>query len=302
MGVSGAVLYDYYPYIAGPLIGDGWFTPSKGALHTVVYGEDAQTFHDLEWDPERKQYRYFARSMGWVQVDPSRLKSYVVDVDRFIDLLHHHLRIPRSHRITCLHDGLLWHLGPARFSGVRAHLYFARCLGNPHNREPLRQAMGLEREKSPAIILHGGRTNPTWLDLPADQLIVPLRTVCGRDGNEFSIDKDLLRARLLRQPSAPENKGAVLDFSSDYRTVYWYGKTYSLTKKQAAMVRCLNVGSSRAHGDVLAAAADTDQTVAQIMRNKRNRRNTKHPLYGTLIKGDGSGYFHLDREASPPDS
>lgn len=83
-------------------------------------------------------------------------------------------------------------------------------------------------------------------------------------------------------------------FSTDYRMVHWNDESYKLTKKQSAVVECLHNEGGRAHKDLLRAEARTNEEIHRIMRNKKSGRWIPHPLWSTLIKSEGNGYYYLD--------
>lgn len=148
-------------------------------------------------------------------------KCYVLDEDRLFGFLQYRLDIPKSRRLTCLHDNVLWHLGSTRFGSNRAHLYFARHLSHPERRAAFMRAMRREVGKTPAIIMYASKQEPVGLELPVDQAVVSLHRVMVRDQTDFSIDEDVLYALLKGVPGTEESTGGIgLRFSTDYRMVH----------------------------------------------------------------------------------
>ena len=295
MTIGTEPLLSDFPRLAPELINAGWLVPAGNDTAPVLPGDDDHPFHELLWDSERKQYKYFTATSGWVYVAADTVKHYVLDDDRLFGFLQHKLDIPKTQRLTCLLDNVLWHLGSTRFGGYRAHLYFARRLRDLENRAAIVRAMRREVGKTPAIIMYASKPEPVGLELPVDQAIVSLHQVMARDQADFNIDEDVLYALLKGVPSTEESTGGIgLRFSIDYRIVHWNGESYKLTKKQSAVVECLHNEGGRAHKDLLRAEARTNEEIHRIMRNKKNGQWIPHPLWSTLIKSEGNGYYYLD--------
>lgn len=295
MTIGTEPLFSDFPQLATELINAGWLVPAGNDTAPVLSDDDDHSFHELLWDSERKQYKYFTATSGWVHVVADIAKRYVLDEDKLFGFLQYRLDIPKSQRLTCLHDNVLWHLGSTRFGGYRAHLYFTRRLSYPESRAAFMRAMRREVGKTPAIIMYASKQEPVGLELPVDQEVVSLHRVMVRDQAEFSIDEDVLYALLKGVPGTEESTGGIgLRFSTDYRIVHWNGESYKLTKKQSAVVECLHNEGGWAHKDLLRAEARTNQEIHRVMRNKKNGQWIPHLLWSTLIKSEGNGYYYLD--------
>ncbi len=284
-----------FPRLAPELIDGGWLTPAGHDPAPILPGDDDHPFHELLWDSERKRYKYFTVSSGWVYVSADVVKRYMLDDNRLLAFLQRQLGIPQSQRLTCLVDAGLWHLGSTRFGGYRAHLYFARRLNGPEERATFIRAMRREIGKTPAIILCASKNEPVGLEMPVDQALVSIHQVMVRDQADFRVDNDVLCALLKGAPDVEELTGGIgLRFSTDYRIVHWNGESYKLTKKQSAVIECLEDEGGRAHKDLIRAEARTNEELHRIMRNKKNGQWIPHPLWNTLIKSEGNGYYYLD--------
>ena len=295
MMIGAGTLMDDFPRQASELIESGCLIPAGNQAVTSIVDDDDASFHELVWDSERKHHKYFTAESGWVFIGADSMKRYVVHDDHVMKLLQRHLDIPASQRFTCLNDGALWHLGSSRFGNHRVHLYFARRLSESEIRVDLLQTMKREIGKIPAVIMCAATHKPFGLELPIDQALIPLSKLQDRDSDLFSIDGDAIQSLLIGAPSSAETNGGIgLRFTTDYRIVHWNGAQYKLTKKQSAVMECLYNEGGRAHKDVLRAEARTNEELHRIMRNKVDGKWVTHPLWNTLIKSDGNGYYRLN--------
>ena len=278
MTVSAGLLEDDFPLLATELIESRCLVPDANQSSSSISNVEDASFHELIWDSDRLQHKYFTMGAGWVFVDSETIKRYLIDDDA-MTFFQRSLGIPVSQRSTCLNDATLWHLGAARFSGHRAHIYFVRRLSEPNIRKEFLRAIKREVGKTPAIILYAGRNDPIELDLPIDQALIPFHQLLVRDSDHFSIDENAVYAILTGRPDTSESSGGIsLRFSTDFRIVDWNGKQYKLTKNQAAVMECLQSENGRAHKDLLRAVASTNEDLHRIMRNKVNRKWVTHPL------------------------
>ncbi len=295
MMISAGILKDDFPRQASELMESGCLIPVGNQTVSSIADDDDAIFHEFVWDSERKHHKYFTAESGWVFIRADSMKRYVVDGDHVMKLLQRHLDIPANQRSTCLNDGALWHLGPARFGNHRVHLYFARRLNDSDIRVDFLQKMKREIGKTPAIVICTGANEPAGLDLPIDQVLIPLHKLQARDSDLFSFDKEVVQSLLTGAPDSTETNGGIgLRFTTDYRIVHWNGDQYKLTKKQSAVMECLYNEGGRAHKDVLRAEARTNEELHRIMRNKINGKWVTHPLWNTLLKSEGNGYYYLD--------
>lgn len=295
MMIGAGTLMDDFPRQAPELMESGCLIPAGNQTVASIADDDDASFYELVWDSEHKQHKYFTAESGWVFISSDSTKRFVVDGDHVMKLLQRYLDIPASQRFTCLNDGALWHLGPARFGNHRVHIYFARRLHDSDIRLDFSQKMKREIGKTPAIIITAGANEHVGLDLPIDQVLISLRKLQVRDSDLFSFDMDVIQSLLTGASDSTESNGGIgLRFTTDYRIVYWNGEQYNLTKKQSAVVECLHNEGGRAHKDVLRAEARTNEELHRIMRNKVNGKWVTHPLWNTLIKSDGNGYYRLN--------
>ena len=295
MTVSAGLLQDDFPLLAAELMESRCLVPDANQSSNSIPNEEDASFHELLWDSDRMQHKYFTAGSGWVFVDTETMKRHVIDDDNAMKFFQHSLGIPAGQRVTCLNDATLWHLGAARFSGHRTHIYFVRRLSEPNVRMDFLRAIKREVGKTPAIILYAGRNDHIELGLPIDQALIPFHQLLVRDSDHFSIDENAVHEILSGKSAATESTGGIsLRFTTDYRTVYWNGKEYKLTKKQSAIMECLYTEGGRVHKDLLLAEARTNEQMHRIMRNKVDGNWVVHPLWNTLIESDGNGYYRLN--------
>jgi hypothetical protein len=85
--------------------------------------------------------------------------------------------------------------------------------------------------------------------------------------------------------------------SPDYRTVYWYGTTYSFSSRQADIVRVLwrQVAGTwdRVGQDYIAEHIDRDDTRPFRMRDAFKSKKSMHPAWDAMIVSTGKGIFSL---------
>ncbi len=292
--ISGSVLFEDFPLIADELVDGSWLKPD-GALSYLNMG-DAR-LAELTWCSKTGGYRYFSIESGWVTVSPSQVKRFSIDMDILLSWIRGLLDIGAAHRLTTLVDGVFWHLGVIWAGKYRINVYFVRRLLEPDNQRSFLRSLKQESSRTPAIILNASPRIPPLMELPLDVALVPLENVLSRTGNQCTLDIGAVIS-ILRGCSVSESRdgGIGLRFSTDYRQVYWNGNTYKLTKKQAAVMECLHREGGRAHKDLLRAEANTNEELHRIMRNKVDGKWVQHPIWNTLLKGEGNGYYYLDDE------
>ena len=290
--ISGNVLFGNFRLVAEDLLEGHWLRPNGVVTHLDM--DDG--FADLEWYQESRGYRHFSVDAGWVEVEPSRLKRFSVDMEHFLYWMGRLLDIGSGHCLTALVDNVLWHLGATRIGKYRVNFYFVRRLLESDNQRPVVRAIKRESSRTPAIVLNASTQAPPLLELPLDVALVPLENVLSRTGRLCVLDVGAAASILqgARQTESKDESGIGLRFSTDYRQVHWNGKTYKLTKKQAAVFEALDREGGRAHKDLLRAEADTNEELHRIMRNKVDGKWVYHPLWKTLLKGEGNGYYYLD--------
>ena len=300
--IVGHHLFEGYPDIADGLLNDGWLS-SCGVLHHRIHSS-RDYFVTVTWDEERQQYGYSDDEYNWHVIPARDITRYVVDEKRFLKSLQSLLSIDRYYRLTSMADAACWYLGVAHTHPYRVHVYVVKQLYIPEVRQTLKKTLQNEVGHVPALILHSGAPmDDADMGLPLDRLLMPLEQLLTRTDQRCQIHKPTLNAlvRRLHCDVSPEevHKAKNLHFSDDYRQVCWYGESYKLTKKQAAAIEALHQEGGRAHKDFLCAAANTDAPLRHIFRNKVDGRYMAHPLWQTLIRSDGDGYYILSVSTPP---
>lgn len=290
--ITGEVLFDQFGQVAPELIDNGYLTPTD-MLRFVDDGDSR--FDELLWNSDAGVYRYFSSSVGWVNAPSDKLKRYEVNMEKIFSWLGSLFEVPTRNRLTEIEEDVFWHMGEARFGKDRFNLYFVRGLESSNNLRAFSQAISRELFRAPLLTLMSSYASPV-LQLPLDVAVVPLLDVLQRSGDQCKLDRSAISV-ILNGTSGIENKGdksgILLQFSADYRTVQWRGETFKLTKKQASIFEALEREGGRAHKDRLQAEAETNEQIHRIMRNKKNGEYIQHPLWGTLLQGEGNGYYRL---------
>ncbi|OED43322.1 hypothetical protein AB833_04050 [Chromatiales bacterium (ex Bugula neritina AB1)] len=290
--ILGEILFDTFSSVANELLDDG-FLESAGVADYLAQGDEH--FHEIEWCAASGSYRYFCSAVGWVTVPTAQVRRYRLVMDRLLLWLGDFFELGTLYRPTSLCESLLWHLGVARFGSYKVHLYFVRRLEVEGNLPAFINTMRREGGRTPAIIVSSSHTTPACLEMPWDKALVPLEHLLERRDDQCVLDHTAVYAALSgHPPNALPSGGIGLRFSTDYRQVHWNGICYSLTKKQAAVVEALDREGGRAHKDLLQAEANTNEALHRIMRNRVQGKSVAHPLWNTLIKPAGNGYYCLE--------
>ncbi|ABC32349.1 hypothetical protein HCH_05693 [Hahella chejuensis KCTC 2396] len=290
--IAGSLLFEEFPGVAYELVNRLFLTPT-GCLGYLTHGH--QGFADLTWCSETRRHRYFSSSAGWVSVPAEEIHRYTVDVDRLLLWLQGFFTIGAHYRVTPLLDDWLWHLGATRIRGYRVNLYFVRSLDTTERLLSVMKELRKESARAPAIVVSTSSKLPTGIDMPQDIALVSLDRLLSRTGGYCVLDELSVLSILQGYSEASENEGGIgLRFSTDFRRVRWNGQWYTLTKKQSAVMEALYREGGRAHKDLLRAEAETNEELHRIMRNKIDGKWVIHPLWNSLIKKEGGGYYFLD--------
>ena len=289
--IIGNVLFNDFPMVADELVQNGWLIPD-GALNHLVEGSDE--IAELIWDSDSRAFRYFSVGAGWVQVKSQQVKRYSVKTEVLLAWLSATLEIGTLYRTTCLIEDRFWHLGRTHIGQYRVNIYFVRRLDKPENQRVFLQVLKQESGRVPAIVMSASSRIPALINMPLDVALTPIESLLVRTGMDSRMDESALLAILRGSKSRAEsNEGIGLHFSTDYRMVNWNGESYKFTKKQAAVMEALYREGGRAHKDLLQAEANTDEAIHRIMRNKVKGDWVTHPVWNTLLKGEGNGYYYL---------
>ena len=288
--ITGMLLRTQFRDVADTLISGGYLLAIDGCAEWL---DDEDVPRELEWHSTGCAYRYFSPAAGWSIIPCDEVQRYGLNKDIWLSWLRDQLEIGTRYRTTVLEDAWLCYLGVARFGHYRIHVYSAEGLLDSARMVSLYRHLKYERSRRPALVITT-HNMISVMDMPIDVLVRPLEGILSREGDVCQLDNALLQS--LLEPTfvnIPMDTSVVLRYSTDYRQVTWNGKVYSLTKKQATVLEVLVREGGRAHKDLLQAEANTNEEIHRIMRNKVNGQWKVHPLWGSLIQADGSGYYRL---------
>jgi hypothetical protein len=241
-----------------------------------------------------KCYKYFSSGAGWIAVSSEKVKHYALHIDAVLDWFKGIFEIGGMYRTTEVHTQMLWFLGSARFGKAKLSIYFVRGLHTAHNVQLFLSALKKEVANAPAIFVTSSNIDPSFVQLPLDMALVTVDQIFSRTEKNVTLDHGMVGLIINGGKDTGSGEGGIgLRFSTDYRLVYWNSDEYKLTKKQAAVMEALDREGGRAHKDLLRAEANTNEAIHRIMRNKVQGEWVQHPLWNSLIKSSGNGYYMI---------
>ena len=288
--ISASVLFEDFAPIASLLIESGLIV-CDGRI-TSICDED-MGFVELEWNSCAKSYRYFT-SEGWNEVEPGKLSCFKLSYDNFIEWQKELLGIGSFNKTNQIIENILWHIGVSRFGNSMVNFYYLRRSDDPQVLFESREKLLLESKRTPAIIITDSLVQNSIVGLPRGFATLSIIDLLSRDSDMCRLDPAAIHALLGNDMPDGDDKRIALRFSDDYRTVYWNGEEYKLTKLQSKIAEELEKQGGKAHKDHLCAVAGTDQTITQIFKNRIKGKRVKHPLSGDLIKSEGDGFYYFD--------
>jgi hypothetical protein len=295
--IIGYLLCHAFPDVADELLQDRWLVPYEMAS----FCKDKHTNHFMPVVQHDGSYGYFDQAHDWVPMPKRHVTRYQVNHDQLWQWLRAWLGIADHYRLTSIIPSRCWYLGVTHAEKYRVHVYFACQIRTLDARRALHDALHDDVGHTPAIILLGEPPVDNVVQWPLDRLLVPIARLLARV-ERCQLHKPALAALTRRlygnTPLEESNEKQALNFSTDYRQVRWCGKTYRLTKTQAAVIKVLHRRSEPVHKDCLCHAASTCMPLSHIFRNKVGHRYTPHPLWQKLVVSDGNGYYRLSTDAS----
>ncbi len=179
--ILNAAVAEDFPEI-GELLANQWLVPSGNrAGYIEVDGRD----YELEWDSERKAYRYFSPSAGWVTVPPDQLKSYKVHFEQLLSAIRQWLDMPERTQPETLLPELLWELGETWIGRRRMAVLFLRRASLPETLASVRTALLGYPRRGSCLILTDTDSSRHGPALPGDPILLPLPDL-------FSPNRDVL--------------------------------------------------------------------------------------------------------------
>lgn len=299
--IARSMLVEAFANVVDELLAGGWLVPHN---RQSMCRDEHTTYIDVVcvWDAELQDYRCYEEEPDEEHWPMEPVTDYVLDEWCWLKWLKVQLDISDFYRITPLAQERCWYLGATRIDGQRLHVYTVKQLHDTETQQALLELVEREAGRVPALFISTWPELPPLLTLPGDRLLVPLEDLLLRSSQRAQLDKtawQTIARRLCGTSSNQDLEGTDnnrLQVSSDYRLVRWQGHDHRLTKTQAAVVKTLHQSGKSMHKDALCSAADTSMPLHHVFRNKVQKRYVSHPLWKTLIRHDGNGYYIL----SPP--
>ncbi len=293
--ITGYVLYKKYPRIAEILVDNGWFHAKNKGGAVEIGGQ----LKNVVWRSEAKAYQYYSPFLGWTTVSVQQLTRYGINMNQCLDWLLTLFNISRISKPVTLCEGVLCKLGMTLIDNQLVNVYICSQLSNMKNLPIVNNLLSQEKSTSFSLVVYA-RPSIMPLTLPNNMVEVTLESLLKERQRYCEIDLDTVRFAMQHKESdlPPRSIKRVACFSDDYRLVSLDDKSYPLTKKQAAVVEALHKEGGRAHKDLLQAQAESDTPLYQLMRKRIGTRWGYHPIWNTLIKKGGRGYYYFSDEFS----
>ena len=231
------------------------------------------------------RYRIYCPEAGYQDVDPNRLKRYIVDESWIIRAIGSPLGLREQ---PCDRDAVAVWIGRAQFGRYPCHLFFGQRLFDKARFLAACQLMTSRMGKAPGVLVTTTSTALIPGALPPRSAPLELESILRLEDGRVSLDDEPFHSLLSGRPAHPGDMIGYT-FSPGFRTAVVGDESYNFSDKQALVVEALfearRSGTGRLHQTELQGLADTNQKMGQLFRN--------HPAYGNLIKHD-AGYYRLD--------
>lgn len=228
---------------------------------------------------------------GFVPIDPADLTVLQVSVSWLIDALRFGINVLSRPAAEKLVPGRLWFIGEQRIQAYRTRFYFGCHLTDLASVDLAMAALAAKPATMPGLLLTSSPSPALAARLPKRHAVVSLADACRMTKAGLEVDEHVLLAALRADDSVVVGTGGVgYVFSEGFRSAVVGDKSYTFTKKQAAVIEALYdahvTGLQRLHQDEVAAQADSNQRVVQIFRDNKQ-------AYDDLIGSDDQGYYRL---------
>lgn len=248
---------------------------------------DEHHYVRVEWT-DAGTFRAYCYNEGFLPIDAADLAVLEVDIRWMIDALREGINVlsrPAAEEVVPDH---LWFLGEQRIKAYRTRFYFGRRLTDLESIERAGAALATKPATVPALLLTSSPASALTDRLPKRHAPVFLADACRMTNAGLAVEEAALLAALRADDRVVIGVGYV--FSEGFRSATVGDKSYTFSKKQAAVIEALydgyHSGLERIHQDEAVAAAGSNQRIIQIF-------DTNKEAYEHLMGSDGQGYYWL---------
>ena len=287
-----ADLVDDLPEI-GELLSNRWLVPSGNrAGYVEVDGRD----YELEWDSERKAYRYFSPATGWVTVPPDQLKSCKVHFEQLLSAIRQWLDMPERTPPETLLPELLWELGETWIGRRRMAVLFLRRAGLPETLSRVRTALLEYPRRGSCLILTDTNPSQHGPALPGDPILLPLPDLFSPNRDVLDrVDMETL-ATFVGMPAQSTKEWAPVECSKDGGYLRIHDREYRFSgHTHKRIIRILYEAWER---------GEPRQRTASVLEEAESRSRTISQAFSGCKEdwrsaiGYGGGYCWLITEAA----
>ena len=221
------------------------------------------------------------------------LSNYILDDDVFLNFIHEKLMIPERQKHYFILDKILCHIGSTCIKDCRVSFYFSYHVSGMINNHAFINTIKNRIDLFPAVILHSGKCDVKSSVFPDGVLFVSLYKIISYCSKGIKFNTNMLYSLVIGNFNNNTVDNSI-SFSSDYRSINWKGKFYTMTKRQAMVIECLYNEAGKVHHDFIKNQIGVNENISKIMRNRKNGKWVFHPLWKTLIKNYPNGYYYLD--------
>lgn len=228
---------------------------------------------------------HFSASDGFVGVLDEDIALYKINFEWLTQVIMSALEMPKRRQATSILTDHIWTLGEHRLVKKRIAIILTRGIHRSIVFGTLRAHLKDNHSaRDPALGLSMDRHHPEHLQLPRQNTLVRFREVLVMERERFEINLPLLEVKLGGQVSRD-------GFSSGYRVLTRNGEEFYFSKRQADVMEYLHKeGGPRHRDEILAAVNNPAKRMVDVFR----KGGKPIPAWGTVIKHDNRGYYHLD--------
>ncbi len=221
--ISSGILAEQLGAEARTLIDTGFLTLDGNRKTVLVAVGESEVDVPVMRDSATGHFRCFHPDRGFLNVDPLRLGTFHLDIDRLPEIAAGLLGMLANVKAISLVPDHLWDLGQEYLSKKRFPVYLVRRLGRPDIHDRIAEALGPRRARGPSLLLTTGAI-PRHIALPPEFRAIRIDSALIPNGQGVQLDKAMLRGVLLGS-GAPTDNGP-LTHSIEFDVVTVHGKEY----------------------------------------------------------------------------